>query len=223
MSNTIAKQIQEANALSLTLALMKGHIEDARCTCLHGEDFTLLIGDGRILQTIETECVQKPLFQYRYAQESKVPLLLNSEAPARLEPGSIIREGAVLKTGCIVLMGAVINIGAVIGEETMIDMNAVIGSGAQIGRRTHIGAGAIIAGMLEPACREAVRIGDDVLIGANAVVLEGIQIGNQAVIGAGSVVTRDVPDGMVVQGVPARVVKARSEIQDGPVINESLR
>lgn len=223
MSDTIRKQIQEASAISLSMALMKGHIEDTRCTCLHGEDFTLLIGSGDVLEMIETECMQEALFQYRYAQSSKVPLLLNSEEPARLEPGSIIREGAVLKKGCIVLMGAVVNIGAVIGEETMIDMNAVIGSGAKIGRRTHIGAGAVIAGMLEPICKDAVKIGDDVLIGANAVVLEGIQIGNQAVVGAGSVVTRDVPEGMVVQGIPARVVKARCEIRTDPAINESLR
>lgn len=223
MSDTFIKQLQEAGTLSLTLAVMKGRIEDKRCTCLHGEDFTLLIGEGNALKAIERENRRQALFQYRYAQGSKVPLLTANEAAVRLEPGSIIRTGALLKKGCIVLMGAIVNIGAVIGEETMIDMNAVIGSGAQIGRRTHIGAGAVVAGMLEPACKEAVRIGDDVLIGANAVILEGVQIGNQAVVGAGSVVTRDVPAGMVVQGVPARVVKARSEIQADPSINEALR
>ena len=42
-------------------------------------------------------------------------------------------------------------------------------------------------------------------IGSGAVVMCGVTIGENAVIGAGAVVTRDVADGAVVTGVPARV------------------
>ena len=51
-----------------------------------------------------------------------------------------------------------------------------------------------------------VRIGDRVWVGTRAVVLKGVTIGDGAVVGAGSVVTRDVPAGAVVAGVPAVVV-----------------
>ena len=51
-----------------------------------------------------------------------------------------------------------------------------------------------------------VRIGDRVWVGTRAVVLNGVTIGDGAVVGAGSVVTRDVPAGAVVAGVPAVVV-----------------
>lgn len=51
-----------------------------------------------------------------------------------------------------------------------------------------------------------VEVGRDVLIGANATVLPGVRIGDGAVVGAGAVVTRDVPPGAFVAGVPARVV-----------------
>jgi UDP-2-acetamido-3-amino-2,3-dideoxy-glucuronate N-acetyltransferase len=44
-------------------------------------------------------------------------------------------------------------------------------------------------------------------LGANATILPGITIGRNAMVGAGAVVTRDVPDGAVVVGNPARIVR----------------
>lgn len=51
-------------------------------------------------------------------------------------------------------------------------------------------------------------------IGANATLLPGIVIGMNALVGAGAVVTHDVPDGAVVVGNPARVVKRVEEIAE---------
>jgi serine O-acetyltransferase len=50
-------------------------------------------------------------------------------------------------------------------------------------------------------------IGDRVRIGAGAIVIGPISIGDDAVIGAGAVVVKDVPEGAVVGGVPARVLE----------------
>src|SRR5262249_43959498 len=44
-------------------------------------------------------------------------------------------------------------------------------------------------------------------IGANATLLPGVVVGRNALVGAGAVVVRDVPDGTVVVGNPARVIK----------------
>lgn len=59
------------------------------------------------------------------------------------------------------------------------------------------------------ACRMT-TICDDVWIGTHAVVLGGVTIGAHSVIAAGAVVTKDVPPGSVVGGVPARVIRMRT-------------
>lgn len=52
-----------------------------------------------------------------------------------------------------------------------------------------------------------IYIKDNAFIGANCIILKGVNIGANAVVGAGSVVTRDIPDGEVWAGNPARKVK----------------
>jgi acetyltransferase-like isoleucine patch superfamily enzyme len=49
-------------------------------------------------------------------------------------------------------------------------------------------------------------------IGANATLLPGVVIGANSLVGAGSVVVRDVPDGVIVAGNPARIVRSIDEI-----------
>ncbi|MGC4853469.1 DapH/DapD/GlmU-related protein [Micromonospora sp. DT4] len=56
-----------------------------------------------------------------------------------------------------------------------------------------------------------ITIGDDVYIGIRSIIMPGVRIGSRCVIGAGSVVTRDVPDGSVAAGVPARVLRTTDE------------
>ena len=130
---------------------------------------------------------------------------------ARIEPGAIIREYATINKNVVVMMGAIINIGAIIGENSMIDMNAVVGARCKIGKNVHIGAGAVIAGVLEPPSMDSCEIGDNVMIGANSVILEGIKIGKNSVIAAGAIVTKNVPENVVVCGVPAKIIKTVDE------------
>lgn len=58
--------------------------------------------------------------------------------------------------------------------------------------------------------RGPIIIEDHVWLGVGVIVLDGVRIGEGAVIGAGAVVTRDIPNGAIAMGVPARVVRMRS-------------
>lgn len=52
-----------------------------------------------------------------------------------------------------------------------------------------------------------IHIKKGAFIGANTIILKGVMIGEKSIIGAGSVVTKDIPDGQIWAGNPARYIK----------------
>lgn len=52
-----------------------------------------------------------------------------------------------------------------------------------------------------------IHIEDNVWIGAGAIILPGVTIHKNSIVGAGSVVTKDVPEGVVVAGNPAKIIR----------------
>ena len=53
----------------------------------------------------------------------------------------------------------------------------------------------------------SIRLEKNVWIGSHATILSGVTIGENAIVAAGAVVTKDVPAGTVVGGVPAKVIR----------------
>ncbi|MBX3365213.1 MAG: acetyltransferase [Phycisphaeraceae bacterium] len=113
-----------------------------------------------------------------------------------VHPKAVISSTADLAEGVWVGPGAVIHTAAQIGPHAIINTGAIVEHEVRIGSCTHIAPGAILAGR--------VTVGNAALIGIGAKVLPGVSIGNEAIVGAGAVVTRDVPDGATVVGIPAR-------------------
>ena len=56
-----------------------------------------------------------------------------------------------------------------------------------------------------------ISVGDDTFLGARSVILPNVHIGKNCVIAAGAVVTKDIPDGSVAAGVPAKVLCSTEE------------
>ena len=89
------------------------------------------------------------------------------------------------------------------GMALVVHEGAIIGSGCTLRQSTTIGAKQLADGT-QSACPV---LGDGVDVGANVVIIGPVKIGHRAVIGAGSVVVKDVPEGAVVAGNPARVIR----------------
>ena len=185
----------------------KEPVDFAGCQ-VFGNGDKIVFGDWAVVQPILAENADKIENDCR---NSAIPLLDMKNIKARIEPGAFIRDKVEIGDNAVIMMGAIINIGAVIGEGSMIDMGAVLGGRATVGKNCHIGAGTVLAGVIEPPSAQPVIVEDDVVIGANAVVLEGCRIGKGAVVAAGAVVVDDVPAGVVVAGVPAKIIKDASD------------
>jgi acetyltransferase-like isoleucine patch superfamily enzyme len=61
----------------------------------------------------------------------------------------------------------------------------------------------------------SITVEDNVFIGLNVIIMPGVNIGKNAVIAAGSIVTKNVPEGVVVAGVPARIIKSLDDYKKG--------
>lgn len=118
-----------------------------------------------------------------------------------VHPAAAVYRSATIAVGCHVLANAVVAAGAKLGAMTIVNNGAVVEHECILGDGVHIAPGAILCG--------CVVVEQDAMVGAGATVLPRIRIGGGAVVGAGSVVTRDVPPGAVVVGVPAGPIKRR--------------
>jgi 2,3,4,5-tetrahydropyridine-2,6-dicarboxylate N-acetyltransferase len=208
----IARYIKDAKKSTPLKVYVNGNLSGCEFENIevYGEgNFYIIFGEStEVLAFLDKN--KEKINHYRLENDrrnSAIPMLNLLTVDARIEPGAVIRDKVAIGKGAVVMMGAVINIGAEIGEGAMVDMNAVVGARGKLGKRVHLGAGAVVAGVLEPPSKSPCEIGDGVLIGANAVILEGVKIGAGSVVAAGSVVTEDVPEGVVVAGVPAKIIK----------------
>ena len=122
---------------------------------------------------------------------------------------AVVAGDVTLEKGVSVWFQAVVrgDEGAIhVGENTNIQDGAILHAHTTIGRNCTIGHGAIVHGC---------TVGDDTLIGMGAILLNGARIGKHCLVGAGALVTgkMDAPDGSLILGSPAKVVRPLTEAE----------
>lgn len=117
-----------------------------------------------------------------------------------IHPDAVISKDAYLNAGVMVGAGAVIDPFVTIGESCIINRGVLIGHESIIEDCVNIAPGVNIGGK--------VRIGRETFLGMGSSVINDIKIGSNVVIGAGSVLVNDIPDNVLVYGVPAKVIRS---------------
>ncbi len=94
---------------------------------------------------------------------------------------------------------------------THVDAPISIGSNCDIGPNVEIITGTHLIGpsyrRAGPGIANPVEISNGCWIGARVLILGGVTIGAGSIVAAGAVVVKDVPDNVLVAGIPARIIK----------------
>jgi serine O-acetyltransferase len=119
----------------------------------------------------------------------------------------------VLSNVARLFTGIEIHPGATIGRRFFIDhgMGVVIGETAVIGDDCTLYHGVTLGGTTWQKGKRHPTLGRDVVVGAGAKVLGPIQVGDGARIGSNAVVTKSVPPGATVVGVPGRAIEREQD------------
>lgn len=116
-----------------------------------------------------------------------------------VHPMATIAASARTGSGVTAMAGAVVAAAAVLGENVIVNTGAIVEHDCVVGDHVHVATGARLGG--------GVYVGEGTHVGLGASVSHGVRIGAGSVVGAGAVVVDDVEDGVIVAGVPARMLR----------------
>jgi acetyltransferase EpsM len=116
-----------------------------------------------------------------------------------IHPNATVAQDVQSGAGTVIMAGAVVNPGSIVGENVIINTSSSVDHDCVVENGAHIGPGAHLGG--------GVTIGQGTWVGIGAIIKDKVKVGRDSIIGAGAVVLKDIPDGVVVFGVPAKVIR----------------
>lgn len=123
-----------------------------------------------------------------------------------MHPAAVIAPDVEIGKGTVIGAGVVVNPGSKIGNNVILNTACTVDHHNQIDDHVHIAPGVHSGGN--------VTIGEGTLIGIGATIMPHCRVGAWSTVGAGALVHADVPDHVVVVGVPAHIVRhAEAEVR----------
>ena len=156
------------------------------------------------------------IFMMHYSDYIDIPLVVTPDNPdvrediykkyhelgfrfkTLISPDAIVSKSATISEGCMIQ--GLCNV----SSNTFLEKCVRVNTGANIMHDCYVGSFSVVA----PAAviLGHVKVESNSYIGANSTILPNVSIGTKAIVGAGAVVTKDVFEGTVVVGVPAKTM-----------------
>jgi UDP-perosamine 4-acetyltransferase len=132
------------------------------------------------------------------------------ELPNAIHPSATISPTVQLGRGVAVMAGAVLNAATRVSDLVVVNTGATVDHDCILGEGCHVAPGCHLSGF--------VRVGEEALLGVGSSIGRGesMNIGARAILGTGSVVVRDVPEGEIFAGNPARPIRAGARKREVP-------
>lgn len=136
---------------------------------------------------------------------TKRGVFVEQAAELGLRFATVVHPSASVSPSSTLGEGAIVSAGVCVGAQTTIGRHVFLNRGCLVGHHTAIedfatiSPGAIVSGLC--------WIGEATFVATGATIIDRISIGPRSLVGAGAVVTKDVPGGVQVIGLPARIVK----------------
>lgn len=173
---------------------------DANPAALDGYEVGVgILGDPAEFEPTETDCCICAIGEPETKRLAVSSLLEHgAKFVTLIHPTVIIGANCRIDAGCILCPGVVLTTNVTLGRFVTLNLNATLGHDVRIGDWCSLMVHVDIAGK--------VSLGEGVFAGSHSFILPGIRVGDYAVVGAGSVVTRNVPAGSTMFGVPAKLI-----------------
>ena len=139
---------------------------------------------------------RKKVYEYMVSQGWEAVNIIHPDAV--VSPHARIGKGVLIECGCLITPAPVI------GDNVVVNTGSQVNHDNVVEDHVYIASGVILSG--------GVTIGENTLLDDGVIVTLGRKVGRNCLVGAGAVVTRDVPDGVICYGNPARVIRPNDKV-----------
>lgn len=126
------------------------------------------------------------------------------EAVNVIHPNAVVSPSARIGKGVLIECGCLITPSPVIGDNVVVNTGSQVNHDNIVEDHVYMASGVILSG--------GVTIGENTLLDDGVIVTLGRKVGKNCLIGAGAVVTKDIEDGLVCYGNPARVIRPNDNV-----------